>query len=250
MASESVPPTIESIPQQARLSEGARLVGVFVSPGKTFADIARNPRWWVAVLVASLLSGVYINLFSRRVGWEQMFRTQMERSTQLQNMTQQQREQIIAAQTSIAPFTAYATPLLTVAVNAVIAVVLLFLFDTILGADIGFKRFMAIVSYGLLPNAASAVLATIVLYLKPPEDFDLQNPLAFNVAAYLPADAAGWMRGLGQTLDLFSFWCIGLLAIGVSAASRKISTGKAVGVILFPWLLWVLVRTGLGALQQ
>ena len=84
----------------------------------------------------------------------------------------------------------------------------------------------------------------LVMYLKAPEDFNIQNPLAFNAGALVASDSPQWLKGLGGSFDLFSFWIMGLMAIGVGAASRKMTFGKAFATILFPWALYVLMKTG------
>ena len=71
----------------------------------------------------------------------------------------------------------------------------------------------------------------VVLFLKDPEEFNLQNPLMFNVGAYLSPDSPAALRALGSSIDLFSLWIIVLLAIGVSSAARKMSFGKALTAI-------------------
>jgi hypothetical protein len=93
-------------------------------------------------------------------------------------------------------------------------------------------------------------LALVVLYLKNPEDYDLQNPLMFNVGAFLSQDAPAWLRRMGTSLDLFSFWVMALLAIGIVAASRKkMSFGKALAGVAIPWMLYVAVVTALAAVR-
>ena len=77
------------------MSEAARLAGVFFSPGKAFADIARRPRWWIPVILIAILSTIYLNAFTQRVGWESVIRPAIERTPNGQNMTAQQREQAI-----------------------------------------------------------------------------------------------------------------------------------------------------------
>jgi hypothetical protein len=116
-----------------------------------------------------------------------------------------------------------------------------------MGAGIGFKKTLAVVTYGTLPNLLRTGLSTLVMYLKPPDEFDLQNPLMVNAAAFLPADAAAWMKSLGASFDLFTFWCMVLMAIGFAAAAKRMSTGKAFGMLLFPWALVVIVSAGFAA---
>jgi hypothetical protein len=102
---------------------------------------------------------------------------------------------------------------------------------------------MAIVAYGFLPLLIQTGLSMVVLYLKDPEEFNLQNPLMFNVGAYLSPDTPAALRALGSSIDLFSLWIMVLLAIGISAAARKISFGKALAGIIFPWALFVGLKT-------
>ena len=56
------PPTLSNIDEQSgppQMSEAGRIAGIFFSPGKAFADIARRPRWWVPVLLIAILGTVY-----------------------------------------------------------------------------------------------------------------------------------------------------------------------------------------------
>ncbi len=69
------------------MSEGARLIGVFFSPGKAFADIARRPRWWIPLILISILSTIYLSAFTQRVGWESVIRPAIESNQNMQNMS-------------------------------------------------------------------------------------------------------------------------------------------------------------------
>jgi len=129
----------------------------------------------------------------------------------------------------------------------IIAVILMFLFDTMMSAGVGLKRMMAIVAYAFLPMMIYTALSMVVLYLKDPDEFNLQNPLMFNVGAYLSTDAPAALRSVGSSIDLFSLWVIMLLAIGVSAAAHKISFGKALAGVALPWALYVCVKVAAAA---
>jgi len=129
----------------------------------------------------------------------------------------------------------------------IVAVILMFLFDTMMSAGIGLKRMMAIVAYGFLPLVIQTALSMVVLYLKDPEEFNLRNPLMFNVGAFMSPDSPAALRALGSSIDLFSLWIIILLAIGVSAAGRKISFGKAFAGIALPWALLVCLKVAAAA---
>jgi hypothetical protein len=129
--------------------------------------------------------------------------------------------------------------------SLVIAGVLKFLADTIMGANVGFKRMLAICTYAGLPNLLMTLLSILVMYLKPVDEFDLQNPLMLNAGAFLSPDTPRWIQVGASSLDLFTFWVMALMAIGIhAAAGKKMSTGKAFGTILFPWALYQILRVG------
>jgi hypothetical protein len=56
-----------------------------------------------------------------------------------------------------------------------------------------------------------------------------------------------WATVGAGSFDLFSFWIIGLMAIGISSSVRRISFTKAFITILFPWALVVALRVVLAA---
>ena len=105
------------------------------------------------------------------------------------------------------------------------------------------KRMMAIVSYSCLPMLIQTALSMVVLFLKDPEEFDLQNPLMFNVGAFLSRETPAALRAVGSSIDFFSLWIMILIAIGVSTAARKISFGKALAAIMVPWALFVILKS-------
>jgi hypothetical protein len=245
------PPPLATPPEQLalnKMSEPARLAGVFFSPGKAFADIARRPRWWIPVILIALLGTVYLNIFTQRVGWESVIRPAIERLPNSQTMTVQQREQAIATAARLYKYLGYGGSAVgTLFYVFIVAVMLMFIFDTMMSASIGLKRMMAIVAYGFLPLIIQTLLSMVVLFLKDPDEFNLQNPLMFNVGAYLSPDSPAALRALGSSIDLFSLWIIVLLAIGVHAAGRKISFGKALAGIGLPWALFVCLKTAAAA---
>jgi Yip1 domain len=240
---ESTPPVPEKAPNELE-----RLTGVFFSPRKVFPDIAKRPRWWIPVLILGVLGTIFVQAYSQRVGWERLIRQQLDRSSQTANLSAQQREQAIAVGASFAKIVfGYGAVVLTLFYVLVIAAVLFFLFNTLMGANIRFGGMMGIVSYAFLPRVLVAVLSMVVMYSKPPEDFDLRNPLAFNAAVFVASDAMQWVKSLAAQFDLFSFWVIALLAAGISSAAPKISFAKALAAVIFPWALYVALITAYAA---
>jgi hypothetical protein len=239
---------LEEAPEAPPMSELGRLAGVFFSPGAAFKDIAARPRWWVPVLLGMIVTTAFLYLFSQKIGWEQFLRQQMAQNPAQDAAQRAQAEAFLGA---ILPYITWGSGLLGPIFGAlVIAGVLAFLSNVVMGAGIGFKNVLAAVTYGTLPNLLRTGLSILVMYLKPPDEFDLQNPLMVNAGAFLPNDAEVWMKTLGASFDLFTFWTMILIAIGLAAASKRMSAGKAFGMLLFPWALIVILQTGAAAFRR
>lgn len=247
---QPLPPDIPDVePEQPPMSEISRVVGVFSSPSAAFRDIAARPRWWIPLILLGLFGTLFSIAFDNKVGFENFVRQTVERSPQAQNMTRPQLEQAANFGGRIARFASYGSVVVMLCSALVIAAVFKFVFDVLMGAEIGFNRMMGIVSYAYLPNLIATALSFLVLNLKPAEDFDLQNPLAFNAGAFMSAESPAWLRSLGSSIDLFSIWIMILMAIGISVAGRKVSFGKAFGGVLFPWALFVVLKVGAAAIR-
>jgi hypothetical protein len=233
----------------AGLSEVGRITGVYLDPKKAFADIAARPRnWFVPLLLLIVASLAFLYIYGKRVpdGWERTMRQNMESSTRMQQMDPQQRENIIQQQVKFAPIGAYVSVVVFIPVAALAIGGVLLLMAKMAGAQLTFKQMFTISAYSMLPGLISSILAIVVLLLKNPEDFNLQNPLAFNLAAFLepPPNTGRFVYGVAKSFDLFSIWTILLLAVGMSVAARKISFSKAVMLVVIPWLVWVLASSG------
>jgi hypothetical protein len=231
--------------EERPLSESARLTGVVIEPKRAFADIAARPRFWVPLALILAIAVGFTFAMSRRVGWENVMRTAIEKSPRVQNLSVEQREQIIQQQTRFMNIAGY--PIAVVAPLCMILAasgIYLLIFRTFMGTDLTFKQMLAIYCYSGIPGIISSLLALLVMYLKPPEDFDVTNPLAFNLGAFLPEGTAPFLVSLGTSIDLFMLWALALMAVGVYMATRRtLSPTAAAAGVFGPWLLWVLGKS-------
>jgi hypothetical protein len=107
---------------------------------------------------------------------------------------------------------------------------------------------LAIVSYAWVPWLIHEVLSILILFLKDPSTVDLQNIVASNPGALLSDDASKWLVSLLSSLDIFAIWTLVLLAIGYGATnSKKLSFGKALVLVVIPWIFFVAIKVGLTA---
>jgi hypothetical protein len=225
------------------MSEVSRLAGVFFEPSKTFEDIAARPSFWVPLVLSLALAVMYISLFTQHVGWERMMRHNMELSSRAAQMTPEQRENQIQMGSKVAPVFGYLAVVVGVPLVFVVwSAVLLGIVKGIMSAQIRFKQVFAILCYAGLPGVIFTVLAIAVMFLKSPDDFNMQNPLVFNPGAFLDqANTSKFVYSVASSLDLFRIWTMVLIGLGLKAAGGKnISTGGAMAAVFVPWLLWTL----------
>ena len=99
----------------------------------------------------------------------------------------------------------------------------------------------------MLPRVISGILAIVVMFIKNPDDFNLQNPLAFNLGAFMepPPNSGKFIYSLATSIDLFTIWSILLLAVGISVAARKVPFSKALILVVTPWIILVLLGAAL-----
>jgi len=249
MASPVIPPLESAKP----VSSLGRIFGVIFSPKPTFESIVQRPTWVLPLVLIIVVSTLVIFVFSQRVGWrafmERQDQTNSRVQKQMENMTPDQREQMLETQTKYAAIIGYIGVVLgTFVVAIVVAAVLLAAFNLIGGAKVSFMTSLAIVAHSWVPSIIGGMLGILIIFLKDPSTVDIQHLVAANVGAFLPDDAPKWQETLLSAFDLFTFWTIILMSFGYSAKNpKKISFGKAFGTIVSVWLLYVIVKVGFTA---
>jgi hypothetical protein len=228
------------------MNEVQRLFGVIWEPRPVFQDLAARPRFWVPLILLTALSILYVFTFSRVVGWETFMRQQFETNPRVQEMPPEQRQQAMEQGMKFGVAMGYAGSAVGFAViSLVIAGVMLGLFNALAGADLTFRKVFSLVCYAFVPSVIATILALVTMFLKNPEDFDLQNPLILNAGAFLDKSSTpGWLYSIATSLDLFNIWIILLLALGLAVAARKVAFSKSLTLVVSAWVVWVLVKAG------
>jgi hypothetical protein len=248
MTPESLP---ESEPQPKGLSEGSRLTGVFFEPAKTFEDIAARPNFWPPLILIMVVALVYMALYGQHVGWERMIRHQTEMSSRAAQLSPEQRETQIQMGAKFAPIFGYVGVLVGVPLVTLIwSAVLLGIVKGMMSAQVRLKQVFAILCYAAMPGLIMMLLAIAVMFMKSPDDFNLQNPLVFNPGAFLDqATTSKFIYSLASAIDLFTIWKLVLVGIGLKVAGgRALSMGGAMTAAFLPWVIWTLCAAGLAGI--
>ncbi|HZT33592.1 MAG TPA: YIP1 family protein [Bryobacteraceae bacterium] len=227
------------------MSEVGRFAAVLTDPKRAYRDIVTRPRWWFPLGLVIVLALVFNTVYERRIGWERFMTQTFETNPRTQNLPAEQRARAIEQASRFASYAAYGGAIVgTPAFAALEAAVLLLLFNVALGAQLKFQTVFGVVTYSWIPAAISSSLAILVMFLKNPDDFNLQNPLAFNLGAFLdPQSTAKWVLSLCTSLDLFSLWIVLLLAVGLASAARRITFGKSLAAVASLWVVMILLKS-------
>ena len=175
-------------------------------------------------------------------------------------MSQEDADKRLEAMTTgpAATITKWSFPLIGLLQYPVIALILVGLVKLItmlMGGDNEFKPLFSVSLYALLGTGViSSILLIVVLYLKSPEEIDINNLLGSNLAALLTV-AVGkdglpkFVMALARWVDVFGIWLLALLAIGYAAVTRRVKTsafGMALGAI---YLILALIGSAWAALM-
>ncbi|MGB7846024.1 MAG: YIP1 family protein [Candidatus Acidiferrum sp.] len=245
MATASVPtPAAEP---QAAISPFGRIVGAFFSPKATFEDIVRKPTWILPTALILVLGVGGVVALNQHFDWRGYMAQQIEKSPQAANLSAEQKQQRIEGGAKYAPVFAYVfgapVPLLML---LVITLVLWGAYNLMAGAGANFKTSFAIAAHASVPPAIIAtILFLTVLFLKPIGAFDLENPVATNLAVLLPEESAKWLVALCKNIDVIEFWKLILLAMGFAAVNpRKLKGAKPYTIAFGVFAVYIVIRVG------
>jgi hypothetical protein len=245
MVTTAVPAAPDSPPQPA-LSAMGRIFGVFFSPKSTFEDIARKPSWLLPIILLTILSiGVSVAI-NQRVDWREFMAQQIEKSPAAGSLSAEQKEARIEGGAKITPIFTYCIGAFgPIVFTLLVGLVMWGAYSLVAGISTNFTTAMGITAHAFLTGLISSPLFILILYLKAPGTVDMENPVATNLGAILPEDAAKWLLALCKSLDVFTIWTLILLAIGFAAVSpKKLKGGKSYTIAFGVWAVMVLCRVG------
>lgn len=241
-------PSVPPVPEPQSISVFGRLIGVFFSPKATFEDIARKPSWIAPILVMMILGVVSVSALNSHFDWRDYITQQIEKSPRAANLSPEQKQQQIDMSAKFSPTVAYVMgvvmPLLAV---LVIAGVLLLAYNVLAGAGISYSASLSVVAHSIFPTVVvGTFLFLLVLFLKPVGAFDLDNPVATNLAALLPESVSKGLVAIGKNIDLLEIWKLLLLGMGFACLNpKKLKGGKSYTIVISVFLVYVLCRAGI-----
>jgi Yip1 domain len=231
-----------------------RFIGVFISPGETFADIARKPDFIVPLLVTIVMMVAGLEIFMAKIGLEPIVRYALEHSSRAASASPEQLDQMIATTVKIQRISFHVIGFIYAPFLCLIDALLGLLFvRAIFGGDLRFKTAFSIPAYAFLLQVIPGLMGFVLVFFGDPEHMitNPQNPVPSSLGFFLnPADVSKPIMALASAFDIFTIWYIVLLGIGYSAASKKkVSTLTSYFCFFGLWIVWVVMRMGLSLLQ-
>jgi hypothetical protein len=232
---------VQQTQHAAAPSAAAILFNTLLSPGEAMDALTRYPRILPAVAVIILAGLAPVVIAQQRGIIEAGIRQRLTSDPALAQVSPAQRRQILDQASRIGPYSvgagAVGGPVAGLLAASVVLYGLTFVW---VRARPPFPAVCAVVAHAWLPVAVSSVISVPILLARDPAEIDLNNIVTLsNLAFAVPAGHATWYRVAGS-LDLFSFWVIGLLILGLSRLTGQ-PARRVSPVVLAPWVAYVVV---------
>jgi hypothetical protein len=227
----------------------AALANLYFAPREAFQALLVRPRFWIPLAAFMALNVAFNAVWLHKVEPREFMRTQIEESGRADKIPPDQLEGLLDAQAGMFHVFAWISPLVIVPLGLLaIAGLYLFVFRFLFGGDVTFSQSAAGVAWSVLAvGLITTPLTLLVMALKGDWNVDPRTALQANVSVFLDRAATPKpLYSLAESLDLFSFWILGLLAAGYGVANRK-TTAWAVGGVVGAWAIYVLGKVGLAA---
>ena len=225
------------------------LLKLYLAPGEAFATLLQRPRWLPPLLGLMLVQLTLVGTWLAKVDAREFMKTQLQEAGRWDQIPEAQREEMLDRQAGVLRVSGWLGAIIGPALLvAVVAAVYLFIFRFFYESDVDYRHSLTIVASTFLAiGTLTAGLTLLTLALKDDWNISPQTALQGNLSALLDKDTAPkpvW--SLAASLDVFSFWQLGLLASGFAAAS-KCRFPLALWGVLAPWAVVVLAKAALAA---
>ncbi|TKJ43978.1 hypothetical protein CEE36_02340 [candidate division TA06 bacterium B3_TA06] len=221
------------------MSEGRRLLSVFVAPNELFTDLGERPRWlvpFIILILAAAVASLLPRLLLPTEVWLDAMRQQLPGGVEMS-----QEQMAVVTTTMRSPVSVALNALVGILISgggAILATLFFWALFSILGGKISFTRSFAVVSYSSLIKVLGMVLiVTLTLIL---QRLDIQTSFAL-----LPALKPNtYLYRLAAQVDFFTVWRLIIMGLGFSVVANVPKVKSYLSVII-PWILLSLAMAAL-----
>ena len=243
--------------EPARMNWFQRWFGVLLSPGETFADVNRKPTILAPIIILCLIVAASSAVTQWKMGpyMADMIRTQNKKM--MERFGQTPTEEQLNESVKQGLFFSKLSPLIAPVTVHIIYLLMAGLFALgmlLIQAKATFKKIYSVMLWTFAGIGLVLNLVLIASFMVKDEEAlrstNLNNPASAvptNIGAFLGPDTSPIVRSLADSIDVFSFWTIAVLAIGFAAIanSKNVKTGKTAAMIVVLWLIYVGAKTAI-----
>jgi hypothetical protein len=233
--------TLSSVqPEEKTMGGASKVLNTFFEPRRVFESLKIKPTWLVPFIIVALL-GIGFYYYTYPFIMDQ----QVERIQENERIPQEQKERIVEKlkerdhppmwQLALAP----AGSLVSL---VVVAAVLFFVFNVLLGGDSSFRRVFSVYCYSALIAIPSMIVKFPLIMTKG--NLNVQTSLALILS---PDAKDTFLYSVFSSFDIFTIWQVILVSMGMGVM-YKYSTKKAFTAVLVLWIIWILLKSGLSTL--
>ncbi|MFQ5636595.1 MAG: YIP1 family protein [bacterium] len=225
----------------SEMSAFSRIINVFTSPGKTFASIDLKPGWLLPLLVMVVANLVFMKLAGDVTIQERL--NMQEEAMLEQGLDSEQIEQTREMGEKFGMIFGYIFSVIGpfIAV-AVVAAVFMFVGNVVLGGKTTFPKLMSVTAHSFLILSLYNLILTPLILAKE------TALVTFSLASLMPDESATtFLYQLLSRVDVFSFWCIATLSIGLGVI-YKMKTQKMATAVVVVYALYALGASALSGL--
>ncbi|MEP6994742.1 MAG: YIP1 family protein [Acidobacteriota bacterium] len=212
-----------------------------MAPSRTFASIARKPTWILPLAIATGLALPLSEFVLSRTDFRKMMTARMAaRGAQL---TESQIDAVVEKARSLAWLGGIGALLMPSILTLAVAGIL-WVGCQAFGWEVRFLQSLGVTSHAFLPATLGSAALMAVLWNRNTIDLaTIRDALHTNLGFFVNPQSDRALHSLLASFDLFSFWGMGLLVLGLSSAARssRVRMGVLVGSL---WALFVLGKVG------
>lgn len=235
---EQVSPSAQ--PEEKPLGGASKIINTFFEPKKVFESLKIKPTWLIPFLIVTLLGiGSFYYTFPF------IMAQQVERIQENEKIPEEQKELIIEKLTEKdhPPLWQLAlAPIGTLVSLVIVAAVLFFVFNVLLGGDSAFRRIFSVYCYSSLIAIPAMIVKFPLIMMK--ENLNVQTSLALILSVN---EKDTFLYSVLSSFDIFTIWQVILVSMGLGVM-YKYTTKKTFTAVLILWLIWILAKSGLSTL--
>lgn len=235
-----------------RMSTGATLGNIFISPSEVFQNLRRHPRWLAVLVLTTILSSIFTGLFMYRLTPERVVNYSIDKTLEMPMLAgnedarkeiEKGRPQAIAdAKNPVLKAAQVVTTFAGFTFLTAFLALVFFLFALAMGGKINYWQAFAVAAYAAFPVAfIRYVLGSIILFLKDPVEIHPilgQSSLVQDNLSFLVSPAAQpAIYVLLASFSLLWFYWIFMHVTGLKHAGEKMTPTAAWTATLVIWVI-------------